>query len=200
MTSDQDPSHPATSELRPTSPIDRQSVLLVSSMQPPSHPATLEFSPKSPPNPLQMSPFSRCNTLVYSNAGRRAGLEGPFCFKRGVSIQCIELHILVIASFAVASVEPAYTCTPVHALIVLSTAQYNCKHSHLVQVHVTGACESPMTDDSQQDPHSSAQPANINYFAQVMSRDNVAPSQQQVTSPKQEMTVLLGQAQMTAMC
>ena len=88
-----------------------------------------------------------------------------------------------------------YTCSCIDTSAIHSTV---CKHSHLVQVHVTGACESPMTDDSQQDPHSSAQPANINYFAQVMSRDNVAPSQQQVTSPKQEMTVLLGQAQATS--
>ena len=48
----------------------------------------------------------------------------PSASKRVFSIQSVELHNRVIASFVVASVEPVYICTTVHALIVLSTAQY----------------------------------------------------------------------------
>ena len=68
-----------------------------------------------------------------------------------------------------------------------------------MQLHVTGACELHMAhtqDDSQYGSHSSSQPDNsLDYFAQVLSSDKVSPSQQQVKSLKNEMTVLLNQVQ-----
>lgn len=93
------------------------------------------------------------------------------------------------------------TCIHMYNCSCIDSAIHStvCKHSHLVQLHVTGACESHMAhtqDDSQYGSHSSSQPDNsLDYFAQVLSSDKVSPSQQQVKSLKNEMTVLLNQVQ-----
>lgn len=93
------------------------------------------------------------------------------------------------------------TCIHMYNCSCIDSAIHStvCKHSHLVQLHVTGACESHMAhtqDDSQYGSHSSSQPDNsLDYFAQVLSSNKVSPSQQQVKSLKNEMTVLLNQVQ-----
>jgi len=87
------------------------------------------------------------------------------------------------------------TCIHMYNCSCIDSAIHNtvCKHTHLVQLYMTGTCD-PTQTVSQHDAHSS-QPDNLDYFTQVLRNEKVSPSQQQVEPLKREMKLLLSEVQ-----
>ena len=96
----------------------------------------------------------------------------------------------MIVNFIVASVAPAYII--VYSCLCIDSAIHNtvCKHTHLVQLYITGTCDTAQTD-SQHDTYLD----NLDYFTQVLRNEKVSPLQQQVEPLKREMKLLLNEVQ-----